>query len=191
MPETHYHTIKDSPIAQLFWGRVAIENCGSFLFYKKGNKVQHILHQLKYKGNKEIGEFLGKMYGQLLIRSPDWQTIDCIIPIPLHKKKHRLRGYNQSESIAIGLSKGMNIPYRTDVLVRTEFTETQTKKSRFHRWENVKEVFAVENIAEMRGKHLLICDDVLTTGATLEASIQKLHGIPDVKVSVVTLATAQ
>ena len=191
LPETRYHEFEDSPLSKLFLGRVHVENVGAFLFYKKGNQVQKILHHLKYKGGKEIGAFLGKLYGEQLAQHEKWKDIDLIVPIPLHKKKEKKRGYNQSEWIAKGLSEGMQIPYYTNLLIRSEFTETQTKKTRFHRWENVKEVFQVTDTNLMSKKHILICDDVLTTGATLEAAIQKLQLIPEVKISVITLATAQ
>ena len=191
LPETRYHEFDDSPLTKLFMGRVQVENVGSFLFYKKGNQVQKILHHLKYNNGKKIGSFLGNIYGTQLIEHEKWKTVDMIIPIPLHKKKEKKRGYNQSEWIAKGLSAGMQIPYSSNILIRSEFTETQTKKSRFHRWENVKEVFQLANPDALTNKHVLICDDVLTTGATLEAAIQKLQATPSVKVSVVTLATAQ
>jgi len=153
--------------------------------------VQKILHHLKYKSVKEIGSFLGNIYGTQLIQQEKWKTVDLIIPIPLHKKKEKKRGYNQSEWIAKGLSAGMQIPYNTNLLIRSEFTETQTKKSRFHRWQNVKEVFQLTDLNALKNKHVLVCDDVLTTGATLEAAIQKLSVVPDIKISVVTLAAAQ
>jgi len=191
LPETRYHEFEHSPLSQLFTGRVRVERVGAFLFYKKGNQVQKILHYLKYNGGKEIGVFLGNIYGTQLIQNKKWKTIDLIIPIPLHRKKERKRGYNQSEWIAKGLSSGMQIPYDTNLLIRSEFTDTQTKKSRFHRWENVKEVFQITNPDALKNKHVLLCDDVLTTGATLEAAIQKLSVIQSIKISVVTLATAQ
>ena len=150
-----------------------------------------MLHQLKYKGNKEIGAELGEMYGQKLARAGCLADVDVIIPIPLHPKKLRIRGYNQSEWIAMGLSKGLGLPYSNDFLVRATFTETQTRKSRFNRWQNVKDVFQAANVEELAGKHVLVCDDVLTTGATTEAAIRKLMEVPDVRVSVVTLATAK
>ena len=189
-PETHYHEFEQSPISQLFWGRVNVENVGAFLYYKKGDTVQKILHHLKYFGVKEVGAFLGNMYGTQLIQQEKWKKIDMIIPIPLHKKKEKKRGYNQSEWIAKGLSTGMKIPYYTHLLLRSEFTETQTKKSRFHRWQNVKDVFQLTDLEALKNKHVLICDDVLTTGATLEAAVQKMTAVPSIKISVVTLATA-
>jgi ComF family protein len=191
LPETRYHEFEESPVSQLFWGRVPVENVGAFLFYKKGDMVQKILHHLKYYGTKEVGAFLGKIYGIQLIHYEKWKEIDMIIPIPLHKKKERERGYNQSEWIAKGLSAGMQIPYHTNLLIRSEFTETQTKKSRFHRWQNVKDVFQLADLETLKNKHVLLCDDVLTTGATLEAAVQKLSAVLSLKISVVTLATAQ
>jgi ComF family protein len=190
LPETSYHEFEKSPLSLLFLGRVSVANTGAFLFYKKGNQVQKILHHLKYKGVKEIGAFLGNMYGANLIQHEKWKSVDVIIPIPLHKKKEKKRGYNQSEWIAKGLSAGMQIPYNTELLIRSEFTETQTKKGRFHRWQNVKEVFQLTDFNTLENKHILICDDVLTTGATLEAAIQKLAVVPNIKISVITLATA-
>lgn len=190
LPETNFHKEHDNVLKLIFAGRVKVEEVAALLFYKKGNSVQHILHALKYKGKKELGSFLGLYYGKKLATETRFQSVDYIIPIPLHPKKQKKRGYNQSEWIAKGLSKGMDVPYTNDVLVRTTFTETQTKKSRFNRWENVKEVFAIQNANLVIGKHLLVCDDVLTTGATMEAAIQQLLTIEGVKVSVVTLATA-
>lgn len=191
LPETNFHKEHDNPLKWVFMGRVNVQEVASLLFYKKGNTVQHILHNLKYNGQKELGEMLGKYYGEQLIEEERFQDIDYIIPIPLHPKKERKRGYNQSEWLAMGLSEGMSRPYLKDVLIRTQFTETQTKKSRFNRWENVKEVFQIQNEEKVRGKHLLICDDVLTTGATTEAAAQQLLNIEGVRVSIVTLATAQ
>jgi len=191
LPETRYHEFEKSPLSLLFLGRASVENTGAFLFYKKGTQVQKILHHLKYKGMKEIGSFLGNIYGMQLIQQEKWNTVDIVIPIPLHKKKEKKRGYNQSEWIAKGLSAGMQIPYNTSLLIRSDFTETQTKKSRFHRWKNVEDVFQLTDLTALKNKHVLVCDDVLTTGATLEAAIQKLAAVPFIKISVVTLATAQ
>jgi ComF family protein len=190
LPETNYHLFNENPLKNIFSGRVRVENVASLLFYKKGNQVQKILHSMKYKGNKYLGEYLGLYYGEKLIQQKDYQNIDVIIPIPLHEKKLKLRGYNQSEWIAKGLGKGMKLPYNSEVLIRTEYTGTQTKKNRFNRWENVREVFALTDKEILKGKHILLCDDVLTTGATTEAAIQKLIEIENVKVSVVTLASA-
>lgn len=191
LPETNYHLFQDNPINYMFSGRVKVELASALLFYKKGNLTQHILHHLKYRGDKEIGELLGSYYGKKLQQTPPFQAIDLILPIPLHPKKERRRGYNQSEWIAKGLSCTMQIPYYNNVLIRSTFTETQTKKNRFSRWTNVKEVFQIVQPDLIRRKHILLCDDVLTTGATMEAAIIKLLEIEDIKVSVVGLALAQ
>ena len=191
LPETQYHAGKDNPLETVFRGRARVENVYAFLQYRKGNHVQNILHQLKYKGNKEIGAYLGEMYGRKLCQSGKLKDVDLILPIPLHPKKMKIRGYNQSEWIAKGLTVATGIPYCTDILVRNTFTETQTKKSRFNRWQNVKDVFEIANFERIKGKHVIVCDDVLTTGATTEAAIQKILAVPGTRVTVVTLATAK
>lgn len=188
LPETNYHLLENNPLLYTFMGRVNVEFTASYLFYRKGNCVQHILHELKYKGNKELGEYLGFTYGIQLLEFLKDENVNYILPIPLHKKKEKRRGYNQSEWIAKGLSKGLNIPYLTNVLIRVDFTETQTRKSRINRWENVKNVFQVQNEGLIRNKHVLVCDDVLTTGATMEAALKELIKIEGVTVSVITLA---
>ncbi|MBO4645496.1 MAG: ComF family protein [Bacteroidales bacterium] len=191
LPETNAHLSAENPLEQIFRGRAQVQDTFAFLSYRKGNCVQKILHQLKYKGNKEVGAYLGEMYGRKLAQSGKLADADCILPIPLHPKKKKVRGYNQSEWIARGLSEATGIPYATDILVRNTFTETQTKKSRFNRWQNVKDVFAVVQPDRLVGKHVVVCDDVLTTGATTEAAIQKILEVEGTRVSVVTLATAQ
>ena len=188
LPETQYHKEHFNPLRQIFDGRVPVEEVTALMSYKKSNRTQKILHCLKYKGQKEIGSVLGEYLGGQLITEECYRGIQYILPIPLHPKKQRKRGYNQSEWIAMGLSKGMGIPYLTDVLVRTQFTDTQTKKSRFARWQNVKEVFAVQNQEKIAYTHVLVCDDVLTTGATMEAAVRKLLEVEGVKVSIATLA---
>lgn len=190
LPETNFHHDHHNPLTSLFAGRIHVKETASLLFFRKGSLTQNILHNLKYRGNKEIGSYLGEYYGHKLAESELYNDIDLIIPIPLHPKKLKKRGYNQSEWIAQGLSKSMNIPYDTSLLVRSSFTETQTRKSRYNRWENVKEVFTVTDYNKIKGLHILLCDDVLTTGATMEAAIKKLTDNNNVTVSVITLACA-
>lgn len=190
LPETKFHIMESNPLNQTFLGRVPVENTVSYLFFRKGTATQAILHALKYRGNKEIGDFLGYQYGLQLKEVEPFQHIDLIIPIPLHPKKERKRGYNQSEWIAKGLSRALGIDYSTKLLFRRDYTETQTRKARYNRWENVKEVFALENSEQLEGKHILLCDDVLTTGATMEAAIQPFINIKEIKISVATLAVA-
>ena len=190
LPETNYHLQDTNPLTDIFRGRVKIEHAASLLFYKKGNQVQHILHHLKYKGLQELGVFFGDYYGKKLSESVKYAEIDMIIPIPLHPKKLKMRGYNQSEALAQGLSQGMTKPHYANILVRESFTQTQTKKSRFNRWENVRDVFKVTDYEQIKGKKILLCDDVLTTGATIEAAAQELLNAEEVKIYVITLAAA-
>ena len=191
MPKTNFHKVRGNMIEKSFWGRFPIEYATSYFFFLKNSDFQHLLHALKYKGRHDIGEYLGKRFGSELIRQPEFNHFDAIIPVPLHRDKLKKRGYNQSEMIAKGLSKSMRIPVDTKSLTRTSFTETQTKKSRIERWENVKSVFTASPDSNLNGKHVLIVDDVMTTGATIEGCAQALlYQNPTVKISVATLAFA-
>jgi ComF family protein len=188
LPKTNFHNDWSNAVSQLFWGRAKVEIATAFLFFTKAGKVQHLIHQLKYGKKPEIGVFLGKLFGKDLRKSPNFQEIDVIIPVPLHPKRAKFRGYNQSEKIAVGLSQTMNVPVDTTSFVRRTETDTQTRKNRFSRWENVKEVFAVDDENALKNKHILLVDDVITTGATIEGCIRKLTAIEGVRVSVVSLA---
>jgi len=191
LPKTNFHLEKDNPVSMTFWGRVPVYSAAACYYFRKGGKVQHLLHQLKYNGQKEIGVYIGKRYGHDLKQSEFFKTVDCVLPVPLYWKKERQRGYNQSEMFASGLAEAMNIELNTNTLLRIKASETQTKKSRFGRWENVKEIFEVKNAEHLAGKHLLLVDDVITTGATLEASIHALLTIPEVKISIAAIAFAR
>lgn len=190
LPKTEYHYEKDNPISRIFWGRTEIEIAASYCFFVKAGKVQHLIHQLKYKGKKEIGILIGEIYGKELLKSEYFQNVDVIIPVPLHPKKEKKRGYNQSEMFGIGLSSSMQIPLDKTTLIRTYASETQTKKSRFKRWENVKEIFDLQNADLLENKHILLIDDVITTGATIEACANMLRKIKNVKISIVSIAAA-
>jgi ComF family protein len=190
LPKTNFHDDGENPVTRLFWGRVAIEAGAAFLYFNKGNNVQRLVHQLKYKGRKDIGIWLGSQYGLELRFAGPFNTIEAIIPVPLHKKKYMQRGYNQSEQFAIGLSSAMNIPVDKYLLTRARATDTQTRKSRFMRYQNVREIFTINNPDPWRGKHLLLVDDVITTGATLESCIMALSEIPGVRISIACIATA-
>jgi len=190
LPKTGFEKVSDNPVAQLFWGRAEIQLATAFCSFDKGSVMQHFLHNLKYKGAKEVGEKLGKLFGSDLNRCDPYREIDLLIPVPLHPRKEHKRGYNQSTEICKGISNTLNKPYLSDCLIRNHFSDTQTNKSRFDRWENVKDLFMVKNPEEIAGKHLLLVDDVVTTGSTLEACAQALLKVPGVKVSVATLAYA-
>jgi len=188
LPKTNFHKDKDNPVNKVFWGRVDVEMASSFYFFSKKSKVQNLLHNLKYKDVKEVGSVLGELFGFELNNSKFYQDIDFIVPVPLHKNKLKKRGYNQSEWIAIGLSKSMKVPVNIDSLYRKSDSETQTKKSRYKRWENVGEIFGLANNG-LEGKRILLVDDVVTTGATIEACAQLLIQ-QNCKVLVATIAYA-
>jgi ComF family protein len=190
LPATDFHHHSDNPASRLFWGRALVHHVASLYYFHKGSRVQHLVHLLKYKGKEEVGVFLGKHYGNELQKSPLFADVDVIIPVPLHPKKLRKRGYNQSEVFARGLSQSMQAVTDNRTLLRITATDTQTRKSRFRRWENVSEVFALHQPEHLAGKHLLLVDDVVTTGATLEACVQELLKCKDVKVSIATIACA-
>jgi ComF family protein len=190
LPQTHFHRYPDNAVMQIFWGRLNLYSATAFLRFTKTGMVQKLIHQLKYKGNYEIGIFLGELCGSKLKDSEYFNTVDVVIPVPLHWKKEKKRGYNQSEMFARGLSKTMGAELNTKTLLRKIHTETQTKKSREERWQNVSDVFALSTPEQLAGRHILLVDDVITTGATLEASAAQLFTIPDVKVSIATIATA-
>jgi ComF family protein len=190
IPRTNYHLLTDNPVEKRFWGKAPIFRGTSFFFFQKGSPFQKLLHELKYKGNKEIGEILGRYAAAELLNSPDFCSIDIIIPIPLHPKRFAQRGYNQSEWIGKGLSAVLDKPQDTNTLKRVKQTTTQTKKSVFERFENTEGIFELSGAKELEGKHLLLIDDVLTTGSTLNAAINTLLNIPNVKISIFTLAIA-
>ena len=190
LPRTNYHFNRENPVSQLFIGRVNITMASSFCRFDKGGRLQHLLHQLKYNGNHEVGFKMGVLFGYELIQNSLYQDIDAIIPVPLHPKKERKRGYNQSAEICKGLAQSMNRPIITGNLVRKIYTPSQTRLGRFERWENVNGIFSVKKGDSLTGKHLLLVDDVVTTGATLEACCEPLLKIQGVRVSIATLASA-
>jgi ComF family protein len=188
LSKTNFHLEQDNPASRTFWGRARIESATAYYYFNKGNKVQRLIHLLKYKNRRDIGIFLGERQGLLLMTSPFFNSVEVIIPVPLHKKKLMKRGYNQSEQFAIGIGKSMNLPVNPYILSRKKYTETQTKKSRFSRWQNVSEMFALEDPVLIEGKHILLVDDVITTGATLESCIKTLSAVPGIKISVAAIA---
>ena len=179
----------ENPVSRIFWGRVNIKAATSFLFFSKMGRVQSLIHQLKYKRQKEVGLLIGKLFGDDLLNSPYYTDIDFIIPVPLHPKKLKTRGYNQSLMIANGLQESMGIEVFTG-LQRKAHSSTQTRKSRYERWENVKDIFEIKEHKRLESKSVLLVDDVLTTGATLEACAQVLLDISGLQISIATLAYA-
>jgi ComF family protein len=190
LPVNDFHLNSDNKVVQLFWGRTNVENAASFFLFRKGSKYQRLIHFIKYEGLKELGFETGLRYGNRLSQSPSYQSVDVIVPVPLHKRKLRKRGYNQSEWIARGLAESLGKPVSVGNLFRKTHTSTQTQKNRIERWQNVKDVFEIHHPEDFSGKHILLVDDVVTTGATLEACAAKMLNIENTRVSIVTLAFA-
>ena len=188
LAETNYHHIKDNETAMRLFARVSFQHATSFSYFTEEGLLQHLIHGLKYKGQKQNGIFLGKELGKV-IRDQSWD-IDAIIPVPLHPRKEAKRGYNQSECIAEGISEILKVPILSKALVRSRFTESQTDKTREQRIQNVSNAFKVKHPELIKGRHLLLIDDVVTTGATLEACAASLLEVPDVMVSIATVGIA-
>lgn len=190
LPKTRLHLRAENDMEKAFWGKFPIVRAGAYLYYTKGGSVRQLLYELKYYGNSRIGHFLGRCMATDLQRSNFFQGIDYIIPVPLHKKKQKKRGYNQSEVLAEGISSVTGVPVFRGLLVRSQQTESQTRKSSYERWVNVKDVFECVSLKELEGKHILLVDDVMTTGATVVACADALSGVACLRISVLTLALA-
>ena len=191
LPVTHFDRDPDNPLAEMFWGRVKLFQAVAWFYFRKGSIYQDALHKLKYNDRPDIGFSLGKQYGYELYQSREFINPDILVPVPLNPKKLRKRGYNQSEAIAKGLSVGLRIPLINNVLHRPIATSTQTRKSRYERYLNVTGKFKINNPAILENRHVLLIDDVITTGATLEACAEELLACPGVSVSVAALAWAK
>jgi len=190
IPRTNFYKEPGNPVEQVFWGRVPIENACSFFYFDKGGKYQKLIHNLKYKSQKEIGTHIGKLFGFDLVKNELYKNADYLIPVPLHPKKEKKRGFNQSLMIAEGLAESMNIEIDSKNLFRKQYTESQTRKNRFDRWKNVEDIFGLRKPEKFKDKHVILIDDVLTTGSTIEACSQALLKAKGIKISVVTLAYA-
>ncbi len=188
MPKTNFHLLADNPIQKIFYGRAEVHYASSFLLFQKKGSVQKMLHALKYKSKPEVGVLLGKWYAQDLKKNNTFADCEVIIPVPLHKKRQRKRGYNQSEFIAKGLAEELKIPVLNNVLFKKHFTETQTFKSREERWQNTLNSFEIKNEELIKGKKILLVDDVITTGATTEACIFQLNKASEAPISVASIA---
>ena len=190
LPETGQHREPyDQNLLNKFAGKVPIKFLASFVYFTKGGVVQKLIHQIKYKGQKEAAKELAGWYGyQLKTESNLVDNVDMLVGVPLHKSRLNQRGYNQADWIAEGLSESLSIPVRADVLIRKRFKSSQTRKNRMERWENVKTVFGVPDHREVAGKNIIIVDDVLTTGATIEACAVELLKAGCQSVGVLTVA---
>lgn len=188
LPYTDHHLHPENKVARQFWGRIPCRAAMAMLFFRKGGRVQQMIHHLKYSNQPELGIKLGKLLGERLLLAPAYQHIDLIMPVPLHKKRERQRGYNQSACIAEGIAEVLQIPMSSTHLLRKFSTDSQTKKGRYHRFENMAMAFEVRNPEQLKDKHILLVDDVLTTGATLEACGLELMKCGVHRLSFATLA---
>lgn len=190
LPQTNFAQYANNPIEKIFWGRIALVAAHSEFYFSKESLIQQLIHLLKYKNNKEIGFYMGEIMGKSLLNSNRFNTIDALIPLPLNAAKERKRGYNQAAIICEGMSAVMQIPVIKNNVLRQRYTDTQTKKHRTERWQNVADSFVIKYAASLKGRHLLLVDDVVTTGATLEACGDIILSLEGVKLSIATLAQA-
>ena len=191
LPVTNYHFEDNEAIKKVLYGRVNLEQATALLKFEKKGIVQQLLHKLKYRGHETIGKVLGEWLGNELITIEAYKKIDMIIPVPLHKRKLRKRGYNQVEKFGREIAKTLDVDYIDNVLLKTTTTKTQVFKKRIARWNDANEVFTIQNESLIKGKHILLIDDIITTGATIEACSNMLNKAENVKISVATIAIAQ
>ena len=189
LPKTGFHTHAENPVIKHFWGKVRIQRATAYYYFSKGQRVQELIHQLKYKGRKDVGDTVGKLMGNDLKKS-DFNAVDLIVPVPLHKSRQKVRGYNQCDCIGEGLSAGLNKKFSPHVLERREATQTQTNKSRYDRYRNVENIFTVAEPEMVRGKNILLIDDVITTGSTLISCAEAILNVPDTEVFIAAIACA-
>lgn len=190
LPLTRFHDDPHNRVEQLFKGRVQLVAASALLHFNAKGRVQHILHRIKYKHDRDAGVFLGALMGEALKNSERFATVDTLLAVPLHKRKERSRGFNQSQLLVEGIQQVWELDSAGRELMRVVRTPSQTKRGRLDRWLNVKEAFHLPDPEALRGKHVLIVDDVVTTGATIEGCVKALEAVPDLRISLFTAACA-
>ncbi len=190
MPETNFEKHNNNPVEKLFWGRLQLQAATAQYYFTKESLLQHLMHQFKYKGNKDLGLQLGILMGQQLLQTNRFTDVEALVPLPLFATKEKKRGYNQASILCKGMAEVMNIPVLEKVITRPQHTETQTKKGRIERWQNIEGKFTLLNPDGICNKHLLLVDDVITTGATLEACGAELLKAENLKLSLACLCVS-
>lgn len=189
LPLTKFHQTGNNMLKDKFYGRFLLNNATALLYFQKRSLTQELLHNLKYRGKREVSSFFGKWLGAELAEIDSYKEISLVIPVPLHKQKLKKRGYNQVEGFGIEIAKALNIPYRDDVLIKISKSGSQVFKTRILRFE-AEEVFTIQNLEAISNQHILLVDDIITTGATLEkCALQLLKG-ENVTISIATIALA-
>jgi len=189
-PRTGFHLDPENDMARLFWGRVMINHAAAFYYYQKGSRFQNLIHELKYYHQQQLGISLGRWFGAEL-KDTSFCRADLIHPVPLHTVKLKKRGYNQSEQIALGLSESLGIPLETNLIERVVNTDTQTRKTKYERWSNVEGIFRVQKPEKLKNRHVLLVDDVVTTGSTIEACAVPVLALEGTVISALTLGYAR
>lgn len=190
LPATGFERHADNPVEKLLTGRVPFTRATAQFYFSKASVIQKLMHQLKYRGNKNLGHQLGLIMGNQILESKNFINADALVPLPLYESRERKRGYNQAAVLSNGIAEILGIPVITNAVARTTATETQTHKSRIERWQNMKDMFILTDCAQLENKHLLLVDDVITTGATIEACATALLKAKGLMVSIVTLCYA-
>lgn len=188
LPLTNFSFEKDNLVEKSFYGRIPIIDATALFYFLKKGKVQQLIHELKYNKQQQVGTFIGNWLAAEIIDSNRFKYIDYIIPVPLHRKKLKIRGYNQVTTFGKSLAEKLNIKYTEDLLIKISSANTQTKKLRLDRWKNVQELFVVRNNFNLENKHILLIDDIITTGSTLEACCKAFANIKGLKISIACMA---
>ncbi len=190
MPVTNFHFENPEAVRKILFGRVKLENATALLHFSKRGIVQQLLHNLKYRGHQKISGFLGKWLATELSEIPSYNAVDVVVPVPLYKTKQRRRGYNQVATFGKEIAKKLNAEYNDEILIKTKPTKTKVFKGRISRWQGENTVFGITDIASLSGKHILLVDDIITTGATVESCAKELLKIDNIKLSLATMAIA-